>query len=179
MFSRMIRDKGIEEYFRAAEIMLIERHRGRPVEFVLLGGALPNNTTGVHAEWIANPATIPGDWLQRESAKGYVQWRPHREDIIDEIQAADVVVLPSYYSEGVPRSLIEAMACGKEVITTDTPGCGDLVERDLNEFNGILVPPRDVDGLADAFAFIADRPGLSKLRRPTAISLSGFVPIPL
>ena len=149
------------------------------MEFVLLGGALPNNTTGVHAEWIANPATIPGDWLQRESAKGYVQWRPHREDIFDEIQAADVVVLPSYYSEGVPRSLIEAMACGKEVITTDTPGCRDVVERDLNGFNGILVPPRDVDGLADAFAFIADRPGLSKLRRPTAISLSGFVPIPL
>jgi glycosyltransferase involved in cell wall biosynthesis len=159
MFSRMIRDKGIEEYCRAAEMMLTERNPGRKVEFVLLGGARPNNTTGVHAEWIANPATISGDWLERESAKGYVQWRPHREDIIEEIQAADVVVLPSYYSEGIPRSLIEAMACGKAIVTTDTPGCRDVVETDLN---GMLVAPRDVKALADAFAFIADRPGLER-----------------
>lgn len=159
MFSRMIRDKGIEEYFRAAEQMLTKRNHARPVEFVLMGGARPNNVTGVHAEWIANPTTIPGDWLERESARGYVQWHPHREDVIDEIHAADVVVLPSYYSEGVPRSLIEAMACGKAVITTDTPGCRDVVEKDLN---GLLVPPRDVHGLAEAFAFIADRPGLER-----------------
>lgn len=159
MFSRMIRNKGIKEYCRAAELLLSERNPGRPVEFVLLGGARPNNSTGVQAEWIANPTTIPGDWLERESAKGYVQWRPHREDIIDEIQAADVVVLPSYYSEGIPRSLIEAMACGKAIITTDTPGCRDVVEKD---HNGLLVPPRDVAGLADAFAHIVARPGLER-----------------
>lgn len=159
MFSRMIRDKGIEEYCHAAESVLADRVPDGKVEFVLLGGARPNNTTGVHAEWIANPATIPGDWLERESAKGYVTWLPHQEDVINEIQAADVVVLPSYYSEGVPRSLIEAMACGKAVITTDTPGCRDVVEEGEN---GLLVRARDVASLAEAFEFILARPGLEQ-----------------
>ena len=117
----------------------------------MLSGALLKNTTGVHAEWMANPATIPGDWLQRESAKGYVQWRPHREDIIDEIQAADVVVLPSYYSEGVPRSLIEAMACGTPVIAWARGSVPEIVEDGVT---GIVVQSLDeaLDRLPEALA---------------------------
>ena len=153
MFSRMIWHKGVEEYCRAAEIIVSRRNPARAVEFVLLGGARPNNSTGVHREWIANPSTIPGEWLEEESAKGFVRWIPHSEDALDEIQAADVVVLPSYYSEGVPRSLIEALACGKAVITTDLPGCRDVVEAGRN---GLLVPPRDVEALVDAMMRFAD-----------------------
>ena len=153
LFSRMIWHKGIEEYCRAAEIVLTQRNPARTVEFVLLGGARSDNSTGVHQEWIANRSTIPGDWLENEAAKGFVHWIPHRENALDEIHAADVVVLPSYYSEGVPRCLIEAMACGKALITTDTPGCRDVVEP---RENGLLVPPRDVDALVDAMMRFGD-----------------------
>lgn len=153
LFSRMIWQKGIEEYCRAAEIILTRRSPARAVEFMLLGGARPKNTTGVHREWISNPSTIPGEWLENEAAKGFVRWIPHREDVLDEIHAADVVVLPSYYSEGVPRCLIEAMACGKALITTDTPGCRDVVEPGRN---GLLAPPRDVDALVDAMMRFGD-----------------------
>ena len=153
LFSRMIWQKGIEDYCRAAEIILTRRSPARALEFILLGGARPDNSTGVHQEWIANPSTIPGEWLQNEAAKGFVRWIPHQEEALGEIQAADVVVLPSYYSEGVPRSLIEAMACGKALITTDTPGCRDVVEP---ERNGLLVPPRDVDALVEAMMRFGD-----------------------
>ena len=153
LFSRMIWQKGIEDYCRAAETILTRRSPARALEFILLGGARPDNSTGVHQEWIANPSTIPGEWLQNEAAKGFVRWIPHMKEALDEIQAADVVVLPSYYSEGVPRSLIEAMACGKALITTDTPGCRDVVEP---ERNGFLVPARDVDALVEAMMRFGD-----------------------
>ena len=113
----------------------------------------------MHPEWIANPSTIPGEWLQNEEAKGFIRWIPHQEEALDEIQAADVVVLPSYYSEGVPRSLIEAMACGKALITTNTPGCRDVVEP---ERNGLLVPPCDADALVEAMMRFGDAPGMAE-----------------
>ncbi|MCZ6774724.1 MAG: glycosyltransferase family 4 protein [Proteobacteria bacterium] len=153
MFSRMIWHKGVGEYCRAAETILSGRGPARAVEFIMLGGARPDNSTGVHWEWIANPGTIPGEWLENEAEKGFVRWVPHKEEVLDQIQAADVVVLPSYYSEGVPRCLIEAMACGKAVITTDTPGCRDVVEPGRN---GFLVPPRDADALVDAMMRFVD-----------------------
>ena len=68
---------------------------------------------------------------------------------------ADVVVLPSYYPEGVPRSLLEAMSCGRAIITTDTPGCRDVVEHGVN---GLLVKPRDAEDLARAMATLAADP---------------------
>jgi glycosyltransferase involved in cell wall biosynthesis len=71
------------------------------------------------------------------------------------IREADVVVLPSYYPEGVPRSLLEAMACGKAIITTDTPGCREVVEPGIN---GFLVKPKDPADLAEAMVSMMDNP---------------------
>ena len=141
------------EYCRAAETVLTRRSPARAMEFIMLGGARPDNSTGVHREWIANPGTIPGEWLEIEAAKGFVRWFPHEVEVLDQIQAADVIVLPSYYSEGVPRCLIEGMACGKALISTDTPGCRDVVEPGRN---GLLVQPRDVDALVDAMMRFVD-----------------------
>lgn len=159
MFGRMIRSKGVEEYFRAAEAVSTGGGLPRPVAFALVGGARASDAARVHSEWIANRRTVPGEWLEREAAKGFVRWSPHREDIVESIHEADVVVLPSYYSEGVPRSLIEAMACGKAIITTDQPGCRDVVEVGRN---GLLVPPRDVGALAEAMRQIAREPGTER-----------------
>ncbi len=75
-------------------------------------------------------------------------------DIRPFISSASVVVLPSYYREGIPRSLLEALATGRAIITTDTPGCRDTV---VPGKNGFLVPPHDPTRLAEAMeAFILD-----------------------
>lgn len=155
MFSRMIWAKGVEEYCRAAEQVMRTNRTGRRVEFLLVGGATPDNRTAVDPVWLANPQTIPGDWLVREAAKGAVDWRPHQSDMLPLIRSADVVVLPSYYPEGVPRSLLEAMSCGKAIVTTDMPGCRDVV---VPGTNGFLVPPRDADALADAMLRLLAQP---------------------
>ena len=73
LFSRMMWNKGIEEYFRAAEQVQCVRQYGTSPEFVLIGGANAANDIGVEAVWLSNPMTIPGDWLEREAAKEYVE----------------------------------------------------------------------------------------------------------
>lgn len=155
MFSRMLWAKGVKEYCRAAEKVVRRTGEGCPPEFLLVGGALPGNRTSVDPVWLANPQTIPGEWLAREAARGIVDWRPHQEEMLPLIRSADVIVLPSYYPEGVPRSLLEAMSCGKAIVTTDMPGCRDVVEHGVN---GLLVRPRDADDLAAAMMRLIGRP---------------------
>jgi N,N'-diacetylbacillosaminyl-diphospho-undecaprenol alpha-1,3-N-acetylgalactosaminyltransferase len=70
---------------------------------------------------------------------------------------ADVVVLPSYYREGVPRVLLEAAAMGKALITTDTVGCREVVDDGVT---GLLVPVKDAEALAHALVYLIHNPGL-------------------
>jgi glycosyltransferase involved in cell wall biosynthesis len=155
MFSRMLWAKGVKEYCRAAEQVGRRCGNGNRPEFLLVGGAAPGNRTAVDPVWLSNPQTIPGEWLMREAARGYVDWRPHQEDMLPLIRSADVIVLPSYYPEGVPRSLLEAMGCAKAIITTDMPGCRDVVDHGVN---GLLIRPRNADDLAKAMLWMFDRP---------------------
>ena len=69
--------------------------------------------------------------------------------------SAHVVVLPSYYGEGLPKVLIEAAACGRAVVTTDHPGCRDAIEADVT---GLLVPVRDSEALANAISELISNP---------------------
>ena len=157
MFSRMMWSKGVEEYCRAAERIAHAHKDGIKPEFVLIGGATRDNATSVEPAWLANPGTIPGEWLEAEAAKGHVSWKPHLPDMLPFIHAADVVVLPSYYPEGLPRSLLEAMACGKAIVTTDTPGCRDAVDPGVN---GILVRSGNIDDLERAMTQMAENPAM-------------------
>ena len=162
MFSRMMWDKGVREYVEAAKKLRLKLGRDQmasQVKCILLGGAGAGNPTSVAEEWIDNPLTIPGEWLEKQATGEYVDWHPHDDDVLPYIHRADVVVLPSYYREGVPRSLLEAMACGKPIITTDTPGCRKTVEDGVN---GFLVPAKDSDSLADAMLFLAENEDLRK-----------------
>jgi glycosyltransferase involved in cell wall biosynthesis len=77
-------------------------------------------------------------------ARGIIKYIPATDDVVPIIQQADVVVLPSHYHEGVPKSLLEAMACGKPIITTNWKGCRDTVEHGLN---GYLIDVGDVQAL--------------------------------
>lgn len=139
MASRLLRDKGITEFVEAARML-----RGRDARLVLVGA--------IDAD---NPTSISDAELERWLAEGVVEWWGHSEDMAATLVRATVVCLPSYYREGLPLVLLEAMACGKACIATDMPGCRAAVH---HEDNGLLVPTKDVAALAAAIRRLLDHP---------------------
>jgi glycosyltransferase involved in cell wall biosynthesis len=133
LLARMLWDKGIAEFVGAAQTVKAENPATR---FILLGGSDAGN-----------PAAVPREWLQEQHRQGYIQWIDHVDDVRPYLAASSVVVLPSYYKEGLPKSLLEAGALGKPIITTDIPGCRDIVEDGVN---GLLVPVKDENSLTKA-----------------------------
>ncbi|MDT8878302.1 glycosyltransferase family 4 protein [Halomonas saccharevitans] len=134
MAARLLAAKGVREYCAASRALLAV-HSG--VECWLAGG-LAAETRGVsEAELDAWHATPGADYLG------------HVDDMASLLHEVDVVVLPSYYPEGIPRSLIEAAACGKLLITTTMPGCREVV---VPGENGWQVPPRDEQALLAAMS---------------------------
>jgi glycosyltransferase involved in cell wall biosynthesis len=100
-----------------------------------------------------NPACVPKETLDTWVEEGIVEWWGERDDMPAVLHAAHIVCLPSY-REGLPKALLEAMACGRPVVTTDAPGCRDCVREGDN---GLLVPVRDAARLTDAIGrLIAD-----------------------
>lgn len=123
--ARMLRDKGIYEFVEAAALV---KKQGISARFLLVGSPDP-----------ANPSSIPEATLQDWARKGDVEVLGHRTDIAEILTASHIVCLPSY-REGLPKSLLEALSCGRPVVTTNVPGCRQTVR---HEHNGLLVPPRD------------------------------------
>lgn len=130
--SRLVWDKGIREFVEAARIL---RAKGLQAEFILAGAPDPGN-----------PASIADHVVERWSAEGVITWLGHVDAMEDVIKAVDVFALPSY-REGLPRGLIEAAACGLPLVTTDVPGCREVV---THEVDGLLVPPKEGLALANA-----------------------------
>ena len=137
MVARLLRDKGVQEFVQAAKLL---RERGVPVTMQLVGGLDAGNPTS------ATQADVDA-WQQ----DGCVEALGERSDVAALYAAAHIAVLPSY-REGLPKSLIEAAACGRAVVTTDVPGCRDAIEPNVT---GLLVPVRDAAALADAIARLA------------------------
>jgi len=131
--SRLIWPKGVAEFVEAARRL---RGRGVNARFRLAGDIDPQNPRSLHEGDVEH--------LRREGA---VEVLGHVRDIPALFAAAHIVVLPSYYGEGLPTVLLEAAAAGRPVVTTDHPGCRDAIEPDVT---GLLVPPRDAARLADA-----------------------------
>ncbi len=129
---RLLWDKGVGEFVEAAKI-LKPHHAG--TRFMLLGRLDPGNPAGV------DPKVVE-EW----GRQGYVEYLGELPDVRAVMAKADVVVLPSY-REGVPKALLEAMAMGKPIITTNAPGCKETV---VDDRNGVLVSPRDIEGLTVA-----------------------------
>lgn len=137
MLARLLGGKGVREYAEAAR-RLKARHPG--IEFRLAGGL------------DAGPDAVSPDEL-RAWTRGGVDYLGDLEDVRPALAQASVYVLPSY-REGMPRSVLEALATGRPVITTDTPGCRETV---VEGVNGFLVPPRDTGALEIAMErFISD-----------------------
>jgi glycosyltransferase involved in cell wall biosynthesis len=128
--ARMLWDKGIGEYVEAAHI--IHSH-GREAEFCLLGFLD-----------VLSPGAITRDHIEKWVAEGTVRYLGVSHDVRTEIALADCVVLPSYYREGVPRTLLEAAAMGCPIITTDAVGCREVVDNGQNGFLCRVCDPADL-----------------------------------
>lgn len=136
--ARLLWDKGVREFCAAASSI---RAAGVDARFVIAGGLDSGN-----------PAAIPAEWIEAEQRAGHVEWWGHRDDIADIYPQASIVCLPSY-REGLPTVLIEAAACCCALVTTDVPGCREVVS---DAENGLLVPARDAVALARAIRRLLD-----------------------
>ena len=143
MVARLLRDKGVYEYVEAAHLV---KHQFPTVHFQLLGG--PDER---------NPNVIPQKDLDRWQSEGVVDWLGEVADVRPAMAKADVVVLPSYYREGIPRALLEGAAMGKPLITTNAVGCREVVDEGIN---GLLVPIKDVQALAKAMTKMIKNPSM-------------------
>lgn len=131
LLARLLWDKGVGEYVQAAQRILKKR---QDVVFQILGFLD-----------VKNPSAISHAQIDEWEEEGVIQYLGAVEDVRSTIAHADCVVLPSYYREGTPRSLLEAASMAKPIITTDTAGCRDVV---INGETGFLCRPRDADDLA-------------------------------
>lgn len=140
--TRLMTHKGVLEYCRAAAIV----RRSHPAAVFRIAGGYSTEPSGVQPEELAR-------WID----DGTIEYLGEVRDVRPYIARAAVAVLPSYYREGVPRSLLEALAMGKPIITTDMPGCRDTV---IPGVNGWLVPPRNAEALADICIRFIEKPEL-------------------
>lgn len=131
--ARMLREKGVEDLVAAAEILRPECE-GK-IEFLLCGGLS------------ANPNALTKEDMESMTDQSYIKWLGHRTDVPQLLAKSDIMCFPSFYREGVPKSLIEASACGLPLITTDSVGCRDTV---INKKNGYIVNPHSPGELAKA-----------------------------
>lgn len=138
--ARLLWDKGVREYVEAARHL---KAQGLPIEFLLAG----NPDEG-------NPASVPATVIQAWREEGVVKLLGHVDHMPACFRRVDLAVLPSY-REGLPKSLIEAAACGLPVIASDVPGCREAV---VQGSTGLLVPSRDTRALAEAIRFMRDNP---------------------
>ena len=127
LIARMLWDKGVGEYIEASRRI---RQRHPNIEFILLGFLD-----------VQNPAAITRKQMEEWVAEGVVSYLGETDDVRPFIVDADCVVLPSYYREGTPRSLLETAAMGRPIITTDAVGCREVVDDGVN---GYLCKARDI-----------------------------------
>lgn len=135
MFGRLIPQKGYDRYLQAAAHM--RKEFGEAVEFWILG--TPDTSQKDSTALFRRILTSDG--------QGDIRYLNSTDDVRPILKSCDVVVLPSTYNEGIPRSLLESMACGKPIITTDWKGCRETVRHGAN---GFLINPRDGESLLRA-----------------------------
>lgn len=142
MMARLIKEKGVIEFAKAAKYVKKDYPNAR---FILLGGY--DNSIG---------AITPED-LEPYILDESIEYPGEVEDVVPFIRASKVFVLPTYYREGLPRTILESMAMGRPIITTDWPGCRDAVKDGVN---GFLVQPKDYMALAEKIKKMIENPDI-------------------
>lgn len=132
LIARMLWDKGVGEFVEAARLL---KQRGIDADCCLLGFLDVQNPAAISRKQI-------GGWV----AEGVVRYLGVSDNVRNEIAQADCIVLPSFYREGTPRTLLEAAAMARPIVTTDSVGCRDVVDDGVN---GFLCKPKDASDLAD------------------------------
>lgn len=143
--ARMIVEKGIFILIEAAE-KLRSKYEDK-VEFLIVGGIDDH------------PGAITKEQLDEVCDGKYIQWLGYRTDVKELLQSSHIVAFPSYYMEGLPKSLIEADAIGRPVITCNSVGCKETV---IDGYNGYLIPTKNVDALVEKLDILL---GDAKLRQ--------------
>lgn len=138
MISRLINAKGINEYYEAAKII---KGKFPEVDFRLIGA------------YDDNIDAISDDLYAKIRSGSTIQYLGLLEDVRPYIRESSVVVLPSYYGEGVPRCLLEGMAMGRALITCNSVGCRETINPLLRKANGFLVPVKDAPQLASKMEY--------------------------
>lgn len=140
LIARLIKEKGIALYIEAAKIL---KARYPSSEFHLIGATE------------TSPSAISEDELNHLHNEGIIIFHGLQYNIEEHLHKRDVFVLPSYYREGLPRTTLEACACGNPIITTDSVGCRESVKEG---FNGFLIDPQDLDALVQSMEYFIQNP---------------------
>ncbi len=141
--ARMVKEKGVMELIEAAE-SLRKDYEGK-VEFWLCG------------RLAANADAVPKEVFESRCDGKYIKWLDFQKDIKSILEQCHIMAFPSYYREGVPKSLIDACAIGRPIVTTDSIGCKDVVDDGVN---GFLVPVRDSESLAQKMRILIENKAL-------------------
>ena len=141
MVSRVLQEKGVIEYFEAAKIM--KQKYKQNIHFMFVGEIDKTNYA------------VDIERLQKYAKEKIVEVIPETDDVASFIKKARIFVLPTYYREGVPRVNLEALAMGRPIITTFTPGCKETV---INEWNGLFVKTKDVMDLVNKMEWMINNP---------------------
>lgn len=143
--ARMVEDKGTLVLIEAAN--KLKNEYKNKVQFLLCGGL------------DTNPNGITKEMLESKCDGEYIQWLGHRKDVLELLKSSHIMAFPSWYREGLPKSVIEAEAIGRPIVTTDSVGCRDTGIDGVNVF---LIPPKNANALADALKKLIDNPSLRK-----------------
>ena len=153
LIARLLADKGIREYVAAARTL---KKRYPQAQFRIAGYT------------DSNPLSISATELEVWESKGIVEYLGSLDDVRPALADTQVYVLPSY-REGTPRTVLEAMATGRPIITTDSPGCRETV---VEGENGFLVPIKDAEALAAAMERFIIEPGLGARMGSASLQLA-------
>lgn len=138
---RLIKDKGVLEYLKACEKVKNE---------------YPNIRCLVVGPYDSNPSALKSDELDEYIRDGIIEYFGEQIDVRPYIAQCSVFILPSYY-EGTPKTVLESMAMGRAIITTDAPGCRETV---VNGKNGFLVPVKNVKSIVEKMVYFIENPNV-------------------
>lgn len=141
LVARLIEEKGVNEFIEAGK--RIKKNYPDRTRFILVGGVDDN------------PSTLTREYLEGLNEENIIEWVGHVPDVRPWLKKSSVFVLPSYYREGMPRSILEAMSMGRPIITTDWVGCKETVEEGEN---GFLVPIKNSEKLVKRMIYFVKNP---------------------
>ena len=145
--SRLIAEKGLDDYVEASRLL---KEKGIKARFLVAGDTTHKNPKNMDPKQVQT-------WHDAE----LIEWLGNVDDMPKRLQSCDIFILPSYYREGVPKVILEALATGRPIITTDKPGCKETVDEGIN---GYKIPAKNGAAIAEKIeTLLADQNLMEKM----------------